>query len=57
MQIDVRHNMGGWELYDCVHVGNCLAVDWETGNCELGAWQAGNRVLGAWEAGNCALGA
>ena len=35
---DIRHNVGGWGLYDCVHVGNCPVVDWETGNCALGGW-------------------
>ena len=39
----VRHNMGGWELYGCVHVGNCLVVDWGVGDsgCALGAWELG----------------
>ena len=50
---DARHNVGGWELYDCVHVGNCLVVDWEVGNCALGDWEAGDSgcALEAWELG------
>ena len=59
---DVRHNVGGWGLYDCVHVGNCPVVDWEAGNCAmgglelsggLGGWGLSGCGKGAWEAGDC----
>ena len=48
MHVDVRRNMGGWGLYDCVHVGNCLVLDWETGNCALGGWGLCIGRLGGW---------
>ena len=64
MHADARHNVGGWELYDCVHVGNCLVVDWEAGNCALGDWGLSGGLGGwelcigrlgtvHWEVGNC----
>ena len=34
---DVRHNVGGWELHDCVHVDHRRLVTacgpWQDGNC------------------------